>query len=145
MGWAKETDSSVDAMGKNVICNELPAAIYVRFETASSWTISNLQEANIYPVIPQRKRWQLDKRRKRPILSISRKQYALAPAFATTAHAAQGQTAKHSVVADLDIGPNGDPLTEYVAVTRVTGRETLAILYVPSMQGPTNEAHASEG
>ena len=128
VGWAKETDSAVDPMGKNVIWNDLPAAIYVRFETASSWTIGNLQEANVYPVTPQRKRWHLDKHRKRPILSIVRKQYPLAPAFATTAHAAQGQTAKHSVVADLDIGPNGDPLTAYVAVTRVTGRETLAIL-----------------
>ena len=31
-------------------------------------------------------------------------------------------------MADLHIGPNGDPLTAYVAVTRVTGRDTLAIL-----------------
>eukprot|EP00434_Breviolum_minutum_P013600 symbB.v1.2.011989.t1/scaffold818.1/size162012/8 len=32
------------------------------------------------------------------------------------------------IVADLHIGPNGDPLTAYVAVTRVTGRDKLAIL-----------------
>ena len=31
-------------------------------------------------------------------------------------------------MADLHIGQNGDPLTAYVAVTRVTGRDKLAIL-----------------
>ena len=38
------------------------------------------------------------------------------------------QTAKEKVVADLHIGSHGDPLTAYVAVTRVTGREKLAVL-----------------
>ena len=77
---------------------------------------------------PQRKQWHLDKHRKRPMLRVTRKQYPLAPAFAITAHAAQGQTAKAKVVADLHIGDSGDPLTAYVAVTRVTGREKLAVL-----------------
>ena len=62
------------------------------------------------------------------MLRVTRRQYPLAPAFAITAHAAQGQTAKEKVVADLHIGESGDPLTAYVAVTRVTGRDKLAIL-----------------
>ena len=62
------------------------------------------------------------------MLRVTRKQYPLAPAFAITAHAAQGQTAKEKVVADLHIGDSGDPLTAYVAVTRVTGRRNLAVL-----------------
>ena len=62
------------------------------------------------------------------MLRVTRKQYPLAPAFAVTAHAAQGQTVKEKVVADLHIGDSGDPLTAYVAVTRVTGREKLAVL-----------------
>ena len=87
-----------------------------------------LLQANVYPVSPQRKQWHLDKHRQRPVLGVTRRQYPLAPAFAVTAHAAQGQTAQGQVVADLHIGPNGDPLTAYVAVTRVTGRNNLAIL-----------------
>ena len=122
VGWSPETWSESYKHGDEIIWNTLPGAVYVRFETAAKWTVAGLREANVYPVAPQRKQWHLDKHRKRPMLRVTRKQYPLAPAFAITAHAAQGQTAKEKVVADLHIGDSGDPLTAYVAVTRVTGR-----------------------
>ena len=106
VGWAPEADTDVTTG----IWNTLPAAIYV------------------YPVAAQRKQWHLDRHRKNPMLRITRRQFPLAPAFAITAHAAQGQTVHTKIVADLAIGRHGDPLTAYVAVTRVTGRNNLAIL-----------------
>ncbi|CAK9000824.1 unnamed protein product [Durusdinium trenchii] len=42
--------------------------------------------------------------------------------FAATAHAAQGQTYKEGVVMDMRIGEAGDPLTAYIALTRVRNR-----------------------
>ena len=128
VGWSHEPVTESSAQGDAIIWNTLPVAIYVRFDTAATWVIDGLQQANVYPVSPQRKQWHLDKHRQRPVLRVTRRQYPLAPAFAITAHAAQGQTAKGQVVADLHIGPHGDPLTAYVAVTRVTGRNKLAIL-----------------
>ena len=128
VGWSHEPGTESSAQGDAIIWNTLPVAIYVRFDTAATWVIDGLQQANVYPVSPQRKQWHLDKHRQRPVLRVTRRQYPLAPAFAVTAHAAQGQTAKGQIVADLHIGSQGDPLTAYVAVTRVTGRNNLAIL-----------------
>ena len=128
VGWSQEHETESCEQGDAIIWNTLPVAIYVRFDTAAKWVIDGLQQANVYPVSPQRKQWHLDKHRQRPVLRVTRRQYPLAPAFAATAHAAQGQTAQGQVVADLHIGPSGDPLTAYVAVTRVTGRNNLAIL-----------------
>ncbi len=51
-----------------------------------------LEEEGLYPIKPKRGAWFLDKGRKHPVLKISRQQLPLAPAFAMTAHAAQGQT-----------------------------------------------------
>ena len=124
VGWAPEADTDVTTG----IWNTLPAAIYVRFQTSVAWTIPPLEQANVYPVAAQRKQWHLDRHRKNPMLRITRRQFPLAPAFAITAHAAQGQTVHTKIVADLAIGQHGDPLTAYVAVTRVTGRNNLAIL-----------------
>ena len=47
--------------------------------------------------------------------------------FATTAHAAQGQTYKEGVVMDMHIGEAGDPLTAYIALTRVPDRHRLFV------------------
>ena len=51
----------------------------------------------------------------------------MAPGFATTAHAAQGQTYAEGAVTDMQIGEGGDPLTAYIAVTRVKDRHGLHI------------------
>ena len=64
-----------------------------------------------------------------------RKQFPLAPGFATTAHAAQGQTCKEGVVMDMHIGDTGDPLTAYIAFLRVQDRHGLFV-YRPFPAAP---------
>ena len=49
---------------------------------------------------------------------MTRRQLPLAPAFAITAHAAQGQTLKAAII-DLQIGRDTSPIAAYVALTRV--------------------------
>ena len=63
------------------------------------------------------------------------KQFPLAPGFATTAHAAQGQTCKEGVVMDMHIGEAGDPLTAYIALTQVQDRHDLFV-YRPFPAAP---------
>ena len=70
-----------------------------------------------------------------PVLRVTRKQFPLAPNFATTAHAAQGQTRKEGVVMDMHIGEAGDPLTAYIAITRVQDRHGLFV-YRPFPAAP---------
>ena len=61
------------------------------------------------------------------MLKIKRRQFPLAPAFAITSHAAQGQTLKKGAVVDLRIGRGTKPISSYVAITRVESREKLLI------------------
>ena len=72
-------------------------------------------------------KWFLDRQRKHPQLRVWRTQFPLAPAFAITAHVAQGQTIPEGVLTDLCVGLGGNPFTAYVAFTRVKGREMLFI------------------
>ena len=110
------------------IWNKLPTVIYVQFETAQTWCIEGMPDANVYPVPPTRKPWFLDRHRKTPQLQVTRVQFPLAPGFAITAHIAQGQTLHEGVIADFNISDSGNPFTTYVAATRVTGRDKLLIL-----------------
>ncbi|CAK9055079.1 unnamed protein product [Durusdinium trenchii] len=52
------------------------------------------------------------------MLRVVRRQFPLAPGFATTAHAAQGQTYAEGAMTDMQIGEGGGPMTAYIAVTR---------------------------
>ena len=117
------------------IWNELPACILVRLKTKTTWRVEGIDEDNVFPVAPQKKPWYLDKGRKRPVLRVTRKQFPLAPGFATTAHAAQGQTCKEGVVMDMHIVEAGDPLTAYIALTRVQDRHGLFV-YRPFPAAP---------
>ena len=69
------------------------------------------------------------------MLRVTRKQFPLAPGFASTAHAAQGQTYAEGVVMDMHIGDAGDPLTAYIALTRVRDRHGLFV-YRPFAAAP---------
>ena len=113
-----------------------------RFGTScrrASWSglrgVQGIDEDNVFPVAPQKKPWYLDKGRRRPVLRGTRKQFPLAPGFATTAHKAQGQTCKEGVVMDMHIGDTGDPLTPYIALTRVQDRHGLFV-YRPFPAAP---------
>ena len=136
VGWVWRADAVGGARQEATqIWNELPACILVRFKTKTTWRVQGIDEDNIFPVAPQKKPWYLDKGRKRPVLRVTRKQFPLAPGFATTAHAAQGQTCKEGVVMDMHIGEAGDPLTAYIALTRVQDRHGLFV-YRPFPAAP---------
>ena len=82
----------------------------------------------MYPITPQRRTWFLDEGRKHPCLAVTRKQLPLLPAFAMTAHQAQGQTLETGVIADLNYKAISGALTAYIAMTRVRHRKDLLIL-----------------
>ena len=128
VGWTAEPALSQGHVAKDkaIIWNTLPSVVYVSFHTERSWHIGSLPP-NVLPVAPVRSTWFLDAGRAKPQLAISRRQFPLAPAFASTAHAAQGQTLPQGVIADLQIGANGNPFTSYVAMTRVKDRQHLLI------------------
>ena len=90
------------------------------------WRIDNL-DPGVYPIAPRRATWYLDEGRKAKTLSVRRTQLPLLPAFAMTAHAAQGQTLQEGVIADLVV-EHGSALTAYIAITRVKTRADLLIL-----------------
>ena len=136
VGWVWPADAVGEARQEMTqIWNELPACILVRFKTKTTWRVEGIDEDNVFPVAPQKKPWYLDKGRRRPVLRVTRKQFPLAPGFATTAHAAQGQTCKEGVVMDMHIGDAGDPLTAYIALTRVQDRHGLFV-YRPFPAAP---------
>ena len=64
---------------------------YVKFLDAE-WTLDGAQEPGLYPIVPETRKWFLDKGRKYSVLEVQRKQIPLVPAFAITAHASQGKT-----------------------------------------------------
>ena len=121
VGWVWPADAVGNTSQEATqVWNELPACILVRFKTKTTWRVQGIDEDNVFPVAPQKKPWYLDKGQRQPVLRVTRKQFTLAPGFATTAHAAQGQTCKERVVMDMHIGEAGDPLTAYIALMRLT-------------------------
>ena len=127
VGWSWHEAAGTEAGSTTHIWNQLPTCVFVRFQTKSQWRVQGLATDNVFPVTLQRQAWHLDKGRKRPMLRVVRRQFPLAPGFATTAHAAQGQTYAEGAVTDMQIGEGGDPLTAYIAVTRVKDRHGLHI------------------
>ena len=111
----------------------MPKLVLVKFRNADGsdvqWKLDGLkgEEYGLYPIVPKRASWFLDKGRLHPVLKIRRYQLPLAPAFALTSHAAQGQTLKKGAIVDLCIGKGTNPLGSYVAMTRVTHRGKLLI------------------
>ena len=126
-----DDESSVFENGKRIL-KKLPKVVYVQFteddgKTPCKWKLPGIEKPGVYPIVPVRREWYLDKGRKYPVLRIRRRQLPLTPAFAMTAHAAQGQTFKNGVIVDLNIGGNSSTMSSYVALTRVEKREDLLI------------------
>ena len=85
--------------------------------------LDGMIEAGVYPIVPVRREWYLDKGRQHPQLKIVRRQFPMTPAFAMTSHAAQGQTFSKGAIVDLCIGGRSSTMSSYVAITRVERRE----------------------
>ena len=54
VGW---TSTPATENGNERIWNTLPALLYVRFKTSTTWRIEGLEEDNVYPVAPMRRTW----------------------------------------------------------------------------------------
>ena len=125
-----EKETSVYENGVRVL-KKLPKVVMVKFRTPTGgdldWRLPGLDENGLYPIVPKSGQWFLDKSRPHPVLKITRKQIPLAPAFAMTAHASQGQTLKGGAIVDLCIGKGSNLLGSYVAMTRVKSMKDLLI------------------
>ena len=123
-------ESSQFEKGTRVL-QKLPKFVLVKFNkadgTEADWRLPGLDEQGLYPICPCMASWFLDKDRKHPVLRIFRRQLPLAPAFAMTAYAAQGQTFADGTIVDLCIGKGTNPLDVYVALTRAKRREDVLI------------------
>ena len=90
-------------------------------------TFPGLSEHGVYPIVPIKKDWCLGRGRLHPILQFKRRQLPITPAFAMTAHAAQGQTFSKGAIVDLNIGGSSSAMSSYVALTHVERRVDLLI------------------
>ena len=139
-GWRHASDGAEPAGPGCTVWNQLPEVVYVHFPGAK-WCIAGLAKG-VYPVVPKRATWHLDAGRKSPVLAVRRRQLPLLPAFALTAHQAQGQTLEEGIIADLCYGAHSNVLAAYVALTRVTSRDGVLILRpfdaAPFQQGDTS-------
>ena len=125
---AKETSSFEN--GKRIL-QHLPQVIFVKFKDRHGneldWTLEGMSEPGLYLIVPVKRDWYLDKGRLHPMLKLTRNQLPLMPAFAVTAHAAQGQTFSNGAIVDLRLGGSSSAMASYVALTRVERREDLLI------------------
>ena len=128
-----EQETSVYENGIRVL-RKLPKVVFVKFKDTHGseveWKLPGLEEKGLYPVVSRKGSWYLDRGRQNPRLRITRSQFPLAPAFAMTAHGAQGRTLKDGAIVDLCIGQGTNSLGSYVAMTRVTRRDKV-LLYRP--------------
>ena len=124
-----EHEKSVFEKGVRVL-RKLPLIVFVQFYNADGtlpeWTVVP-EQRGLYPIVPKKATWFLDKGRKYPVLGIRRQQLPLAPAFAITAHCSQGQTLTQGAIVDLRIGRGTSPIASYVAMTRVEKRQDMLI------------------
>ena len=115
-----ESETSAFEDGVRIL-KKLPKMVLVKFTKPDGsdvdWKLPGLEENGLYPIVPKKSAWFLDKGRMHPILKIRRRQLPLAPAFAMTSHASQGQTFQKGAIVDLCIGKGTNPLGSYVAIT----------------------------
>ena len=121
--WVLDKDeTSTFSNGKRVL-TRLPKVVFVKFVAKDgeelNWTLPGQTEPGVYPIVPKKKDRYLDKGRLHPVLLIKRRQLPLTPAFAMTAHSAQGQTFSKGAIVDLNIGGSSSAMSSYVALTRV--------------------------
>jgi hypothetical protein len=95
-------------------------------EEPCKWEVDGVNRPGVYPIFPWRRSWHLDQQRKKPVLEVKRQQIPLAPAYAMTAHAAQGTTLAAAIL-DLQLGRGVSAIASYVAMTRVRQRSDLLI------------------
>ena len=88
-----DEEASIFQNGKRIL-KRLPTIVFVKFYDKDGndlpWTLPGMTEKGVYPIVPVKRDWFLDKARLHPVLRIKWRQLPLTPAFAMTAHAAEG-------------------------------------------------------
>lgn len=149
-GKVGKIHSWVDHGAEDSVCHDgirvltcVPKVVFVKFE-AEKWLLPGMSEPGLCPIRPWKRTWFIDRHRKKTVLGVCRYQVPLAPAFAMTAHASQGQTLKAAIV-DLQQGVGVSTIASYVALTRVKTRKD-TLIYRPferelfnkgELKGPT--------
>jgi hypothetical protein len=123
-GWVFDPKDTSEVIGGRRTLQKPPLVVFVKYDGVA-WRIGDL-DVGVYPIFPVDRSWFLDKYRDRPVLRVSRRQIPLAPAFAMTAHASQGQTLVR-VVVDLQIPREAKIVTCYVVLSRVRTRAAILI------------------
>ena len=105
--WVIDKDETSTFANGKLILTRLPKVVFVKFLAKDgeelTWTLPGQSEPGVYPIVPMKKDWYLDKGRLHPVVHIKRRQLPLTPAFAMTAHAAQGQTFSKGAIVDLKL------------------------------------------
>ena len=129
--WILDVKETSQFQNGKRILSKLPKVIFVKFKNKNGkeldWTLEGMSEPGLYPIVPVKRDWYLDKGCLHPVLKITRQQLPLMPAFAMTAHSAQGQTFSHGAIVDLKLGGSSSAMASYVAITRVERRQYLLI------------------
>ena len=116
-----ESEDSKEENGKRIL-RKMPRVVFVSFKNKDGscplWRLPGLSEAGVYPIVPRKSSWFLDRARAHPVLRIRREQLPLAPAFAMTSHAAQGQTLSDGAIVDLCIGKGSNSLQALLGLNR---------------------------
>ena len=133
-GWLEDDGELAEYQEGHRILKKLPKVVFVKFPDAK-WRMPGIQEDGVYPITPCARQWFLDRNRKKPMLDVKRKQLPLAPAFAITAHASQGQTLSKGAIVDLQLGRGISIIASYVAITRVETKVQL-LIYRPFYREP---------
>ena len=127
--WELDKDETSTLSNGKRRLTRLPKVVFVKFLAKDGedlkWTLPGQSEPGVYLIVPMKKDWYLDKGRLHPVFHIKRRQLPLTPAFAMTAHAAQGQTFSKGAIVDLNIGGSSSAMSSYVAMTRVERRSDL--------------------
>ena len=114
---------------KDHMLKYMPKAVYVKFDDAA-WQLDGmpLDSHGVYAIVPRNEYWLLDGKRKHgACMKVRRRQLPISPDWARTAYSMQGFTLPAAKV-DLNFSKNTDPVTGYVALSRVKKADDVLIL-----------------
>ena len=89
---------------------------------SAMWQLDEASELGAFRTYSSSRKWCINASRQQSLLTVTRVQRQLAPAFAATAHVSQGQTLS-AAMPDLAEGNGVGLAAAYVALTRVRLRE----------------------
>ena len=141
LSWVEDDEEMTQAGERSErTLSHMPKVILVDFHT-DAWKMPGMPKAGVYPIFPTKRTWYIDGYRKdKAVLGVERYQFPLAPAFACTAHQAQGST-QEAVIADLLLGRGVSSIASYIAITRVKRRAGL-LIYRPFDVAPYQQGIA---